>query len=202
VCEMASFLVTRDRVLWSPIHDSHVKIAKEHSSLLSSAEMVASGRLAAVSVEVVPPNLDYSRPLEEWRMRVDGMITRAILPDWWDETDVRRRCADTLAEWAKHHILSEGVHDRTGEFTVIVKGTAVLNATGQTGGICRAYSGGTVNATGQTGGDCWAYSGGTVNATGQTGGHCPAYSGGTVNATGQTGGHCWADLGGTVNATP
>ena len=57
----------------------------------------------------------------------------------------------------------------------------------------------TVSVVGQTGGYCRACSGGTVNSTGQTGGYCRADSGGTVNSTSQTGGDCWADSGGTVN---
>jgi hypothetical protein len=173
--------VTQHAVLWSKTSDSHETIAREHGLIEQSAEVVVSRRLAAVPVEVYPDDDDYSRPIGEWAMHLDDTVRNELLPEWWDEADARVRCATALAAWAEYHIIESGKREASGEISLVVRGTATLNATGQTGGYCRAYDSATLNATGQTGGVCWAYCTATLNATGQTGGNCSAYDSATLN---------------------
>ncbi len=201
MCRLASMYVTQHAVLWSKTSDSHAAIAREHGLVEQSAEMAVGRKLASVPVEVYPENLDYSRPIGEWVVHLDENVRRDLLPDWWDEADARSRCAAALAEWAKYHIIESGEHEASGEISLIVRGTATLNVTGQTGGNCVAYDSATLNATGQTGGYCEAHGSATLNATGQTGGYCWAFGSATLNATGQTGGYCWAHDSATLNAT-
>jgi hypothetical protein len=181
----ASMFVLRDRVLWSKVSDTHNEIA-------AGFELPGwiAGRLSAVPVEIVPLNGDYSRPLSEWKMKLD--IEKHLLPEWWEQSDAVTRCSIALAEWAAHHILEQGVHSASGVFSLIVRGNAILNVTGQTGGYCRAYDNAILNVTGQTGGDCRAYDNAILNIIGQTGGDCRAYDNATLNIIGQTGGDCRA----------
>ena len=199
MCKLASMYVTQHAVLWSKTSDSHTAIAAENGLVVQSAELAVSARLAAVPVEVYPAGMDYSRPISEWVMHWDETVEAQMLPAWWSEVDARERCAVALREWATYHILESGEHEASGEISLIVRGNATLNATGQTGGYCRAYNSATLNATGQTGGDCRAYNSATLNATGQTGGYCRACDDATLNATGQTGGDCWACDSATLN---
>ena len=56
MCNAASFIVTRERTYFSKYSDSHTVIFEEHG-IKDDGE--------AVTVEVTPPNSEYSLPFEK-----------------------------------------------------------------------------------------------------------------------------------------
>lgn len=59
MCRLASFVVTRETVYWHPLDDSHEAIIKYFG-------LIDGLRGDLVRVEMVPPDMDYQRPLEAW----------------------------------------------------------------------------------------------------------------------------------------
>jgi hypothetical protein len=172
--------VTKDRVYWSGHGDSHADIIHEHM-LYSDGVRGAN----VVGVEIVPPNDDYSLPIEQWRFAIDGGY-KGILPEWWDAEDAERLCRDVLPEWyAAHVITGPGGTCRTGD-TRIVLGWAVVKVHG---GLCYTYAGSIVTTYG---GDCHAHNGSLVT---MRGGDCSANAGSIVTVYD---GDCYACAGSTV----
>ncbi len=169
MCHPASMIVCRSRVLWSPDHDNHETLLREHH--LRDDEPIDF-----VRCELVPDGSDYRQPISEWGFRVD----QDILPDWWNVVEAEIACRKELPAWAAHHILQEGQHTCGGEQTRIALGNAQVE---QSGGHCLAYDNAQVK---QSGGYCYAYNNAWVK---HSGGHCRAYYNAHVE---QSGGHCLA----------
>ena len=76
MCRPASMIVTKSRVYWNPpeFGESHTSI-RERYNLRDDLHGTQG-----VAIEIVPPNGDYSAPLDTWIFCVD----QDIVPDWWN----------------------------------------------------------------------------------------------------------------------
>ena len=92
MCQAASFIVTREMTYFSKTSDSHTVIFEENG-LKDDGE--------AITVEVTPPDDDYSLPFEKWEFKVDS---NHKLPEWWNAGWAEQTCRELLPEWAKHHL--------------------------------------------------------------------------------------------------
>jgi len=212
MCRPASFIVTKNRVLWSKNSDSHEEII-EQNHLNDSTR---GGDF--VRVEITPKDFDFRLPIERWEYRVDQDTT----PDWYDPREAEIAVRAELPAWYAVHFISSG-EITEGMSRVVLSGEVTQSggeceANGsatvtQSGGVCRAYGSSTVTQSGgeceangsstvtQSGGECWAYESSTVTQSGggcwahdsaavtQSGGECYAYGSATVT---QSGGECWA----------
>ena len=84
MCNLRSYVVTRDAVLGSP-DDSHETIIKARG-LDNSTQTPDFAR-----VELTPHG--DACDVNNWVWRVD----QDLLPTWWDEADAQRRCREALA---------------------------------------------------------------------------------------------------------
>ena len=152
MCRIASFVATKHgdqiAVYWSRHTESHEGIAEEHNIAEQPAEDLP---LRTVWLEVVPPDDDLTRPLEEWVYSVDGEA-----PDWYAEIAERME-AETraaLRQWAKAKLFLVGEHE-VGAGQVYVEGNAVVTQTIGPGEI------GTQTVSGSGTGTQWVYDSGT-----------------------------------------
>lgn len=67
MCKLASFVVTKDRVLWHPESESHEKIIERFK--------LNDKRSDFVRVELVPPRDDYLLPIKAWEFGTDQKDT-------------------------------------------------------------------------------------------------------------------------------
>ena len=102
MCEIASFIVTKNKVLWLENENSHTKILEKHG-LKDDSE-----NPDFVRVEISPENYNYGLPLERWQYNVD----QDFLPDWYCAEEAEIATRTELEKWAAVHII------RGGEFTV------------------------------------------------------------------------------------
>jgi len=128
MCEPASFIITKSKVIWSKVTDSHEQIRAEHQ-LPGETNPVA---IRSVAVEIAPPNRDFNQPVEDWIWRVD----QDLLPQWWDAAEARQRVRGILPEWMAVRVV------RSGESRDVRQGEAVYVAAGGT--VQAVYDGGTV----------------------------------------------------------
>jgi hypothetical protein len=182
MCRPASLIVTKSSVFFSKLGDSHEDIIRENNLHPDGARGPT-----IVRVEIVPPNVRYDLPLDQWAYAVD----QDILPDWYDADDAERRARVALTEWADHHIIREGRIDGISEgMTRILLGDAQSH--GQTGGWCRCYE--SSQSHGQAGGCCICND--SSQSHGQAGGYCPCYD--SSQSHGQTGGLCYCYVRGVL----
>ena len=100
MCRPASMvLVKGHKPYWSKTEDSHVKIRQEFGLPENGI-----GRITSVQVEIVPPNGDFSLPLDKWQFEID----QDRLPDWWDREEAERNVRAELENWAKVRLIREG----------------------------------------------------------------------------------------------
>jgi len=101
MCNPASFILTKDNVLFSRTSDSHDVIIADNyfRDDFFTPQFVR--------VEVTPPDRDFSRPFHEWRFRTD----QDLLPDWYDPEEAEAACRRRLPLWARWHlkIIGQGV---------------------------------------------------------------------------------------------
>jgi hypothetical protein len=90
MCRLASFIVTREKVLWHPSDDSHEAIIKYH-------KMDDGIRSSLVRVEMTPPNMDYSKPLKEWEFTID----QPDKPSWFSAKTEEEMVRAELPKWRK-----------------------------------------------------------------------------------------------------
>ena len=187
MCKPASFVVTKDKVFWSKVSDSHEDIIKEFSLATEVA-----GKICIVRCEVTPPKEGrFDLPSENWIYKTDQ--EGGYLPEWFDSEEVEERCRLALNEWISERVVAVGR---------VIQNLEIGLSVFVCGGTVNAVRGGTVNAVwGGTVNEVW---GGTVNDV--MGGTVNAVRGGTVNAVwGGTVNAVWdgtvnAVMGGTVNA--
>ena len=179
MCNMASFVVTKDKVFWLPDNDSHEAIIK-HYDLHEGA-----GRINFVRVEITPENNNYKLQHKRWIFNVD----QQEVPDWFDKEEAEKRCRLELPKWYKAHVIKSGKHELSGIIYKIILGGEV-KVTGQTGGSCGFYGNSQGKVTGQTDGYCGFYENSQGKVTGQTGGYCWFHGNSQGKVTGQTGGYC------------
>lgn len=188
MCNPASMIVTRSRVLWDKDDDSHETIITRHG--LDDSECGGD----FVRIEIVPLYYCYRIPVIEWEYRTD----QDDVPAWYDEREAEIAVRAELPRWAEHHIISQHGNKLPtvigrGQSRVVLRGKVV-----QRGGHCRAYNnvqvemhGGRCIASDSSqviiyGGTCFTFDntraelhGGNCHANGnsqviQTGGFCGA----------------------------
>jgi hypothetical protein len=97
MCRPASFVVTKDRVYWSKSSDSHEDIIKENGLKESNIR----NEIQFVRVEIVPPDNDFRKPLDEWRFHTD----QDIRPEWYVESEEEKRVRAVLPEWLESKVI-------------------------------------------------------------------------------------------------
>ena len=102
MCNFASFECTKDKVFWSKKTDSHSEIIKEFSLFEHGTHGAC-----VVPVEIVPPDNDYTAPLDKWIFRVDDGMS-SIYPDWWDAPKYEAMCRAELREQIAEKIVLPG----------------------------------------------------------------------------------------------
>ena len=111
MCNPASFILSQDRVYWSKSTDSHSDIIAEFG--LNDDKNVMLSRL--LRVEIVFPDGDFTKPLDEWKFHTD----QDILPSWYDAVRDEERTRKALVAWKKAKVFTEGsVNLCEGEFFV------------------------------------------------------------------------------------
>ena len=200
MCRMASFILTRTKVLWSVRSDSHEDIIAEHrlSDNMHGDDFVR--------VELYPPLLDYRFPVDQWIYHTDQDCT----PDWYDPKEAEIAVRAEMSKWCEVKIINDPkskINIEDGMNRIVFAGKVI-----QSGGKCYMYDS-TKNK--QSGGECWMYgssrnkqSGGVCRMHGssinkQSGGSCLMFgstsnkqSGGDctmhdLSSNKQSGGYCW-----------
>jgi hypothetical protein len=90
VCRLASFVVTREKVLWHPSDDSHEKIIEYH-------HLDDKRESDFVRVEMVPPDGDYFKPFSEWEFCID----QPTKPSWFSKKTEEEMVRAELPKWRK-----------------------------------------------------------------------------------------------------
>ena len=134
MCQPASFVVTKTKVFWSEVSDSHEDIIEEYSL----NEMVV-GKPTFVRVEISPADGNLSTDPKTWVYKLD----QDIKPDWYDAKKVEGRCRTALKNWAKKKIIKSGNHKiKSGQ--VYAYGSSSVTAYGSSS--VRAYGSSSVTA--------------------------------------------------------
>lgn len=127
MCNLASFIVTRSKVLWSRNSDSHSEILRENG--------ISDRREADFAkVEIVPLEADYSAPFEKWIFSFDGDV-----PEWCLREFAERECRAALPALMRTRVLMEedGQHSvNAGQTRIVLTGKPVVKMSG--GGL-RSY---------------------------------------------------------------
>ena len=153
MCEMASFVVTKKRVFWSETSDSHEDIIEQ----FKLKEQDVRGNYTFVRTEIVPENLDYRKPIKQWKYKLD----QDLRPKWYDEKEVERRCRLALKDWYKACVIppSKTVKELTSNIKIVL-GTVQEVRNGGT--VQEVRNGGTVQEVWNGGTVQEVRSGGTV----------------------------------------
>jgi len=189
MCEFASFVLTKDRALWSSTSDSHEQIIAEHQLRDDAA------RVLIVRVELTPPADDpRCADLARWDFAVD----QDVLPEWTFQGDpsleVRTRAAAVRrAEREQWFAVAEGpsvavgyagtatAGDR-GTATAGVRGTATAGVRGTATAGDRGMATAGVRGTATAGDDGTATAGDGGMATAGVRGTATAGDRGTATA--------------------
>jgi len=97
MCNPASFIVTKDRVFWSPNGDSHELIITENELKESNIR----SEIQFVRVEICPPDGDFRKPLDQWKYHTD----QDLLPEWYVESEEEKRVRAVLPDWLKANVV-------------------------------------------------------------------------------------------------
>jgi hypothetical protein len=152
MCRPASFVVTKDSVLWSPTTESHEEIITEFGL---HADGVRGPNICRV--ELIPEDDLYWTDPATWSFGVD----QDTLPEWWDAVDAERRVKAAALKWQAAKIIKPEQNRnviKDGEFVLFSYGTVQAIC----GGTVQAICGGTVEAI--RGGTVEEIRGGTVEA--------------------------------------
>ena len=163
MCKAASFVVTKDKVCWSEISDSHEDIIKE-------CNLHEGDRISFVRAEIAPPGGDYRQPISKWEFAVD----QDIIPGWFDRKEQEVRCRKALKDWYKVHVIKDGRHYLTGNISRIILGGEV-EIDSQTGGYCQFFGRSKGIVSNQSGGICEFYDSSKGTVSNQSGGDCRFY---------------------------
>ena len=161
MCNMASFVVTKNKVFWLPDNDSHEEIIKHYD--LHEGQ----GRINFVRTEIVPEGYNYKLPHDQWKFKLD----QDRVPKWYDGKEVEKRCRLELPEWYEVHVIKSGKHKLSGVIYKIILG-GKIEVTEQIAGTCRFFNNSEGKVIKQTGGDCLFYSNSKGKVTKQIGGDC------------------------------
>ena len=102
MCNFAGFVITKDSVFWSQKTDSHQSICEEHHLYTDGVRGTN-----VVPVELVPPNGDYTAPVDKWIFSLDDNIS-PVLPEWWDADRAEKQCRAMLPDQIAEKIILPG----------------------------------------------------------------------------------------------
>jgi hypothetical protein len=156
MCKAASFVITKNRVLWLPWCDSHETI------ITANGFDDRSDNPEFVRVEISPEKNNYRLSFDKWIFKCD----QDLLPDWYSDKWAEEICRKELPAWAELHIRRSGKFEiecaEDFPISLVVLGGEVT-ISNQSGGDCSAYDSATLNASNQSGGDCSTYGTATLN---------------------------------------
>ena len=170
MCNMASFVITRTKVLWSIRSDSHEDIIAMYHlrNDMHGDDFVRS--------ELHPPDYDYRLPVDQWIYVTDQDST----PDWYDPRDAEIAVRAEMSRWCEVKIINDPkvkINIEDGMNRIILAGKVI-----QFGGECTMYGS---SSNKQSGGACWMY-GSSTNR--QSGGDCTIHD---SSSNKQSDGQCW-----------
>ncbi|MFA5376471.1 MAG: hypothetical protein WC455_12065, partial [Dehalococcoidia bacterium] len=160
MCQPASGVLTKDHAFWSKKTESHSEIIQEFNLHADGV-----GGPNVLQFEITPPNGDFTKPLEEWRYRVDQDVT----PEWYDPAKDETRARSILQDWIAAKVVLPGqirVVNR-GEMVIACYGT--VQYVNQGGTVQDVNQGGTVQDVNQGGMVQYVNQGGTVQYVNQGG---------------------------------
>ena len=95
MCQLKSGIILKDRV-FVPEYNSHTDMLEE----LGIKDTQANAEKLFVRAELLPPDGDVFKPVDEWKFHVD----QDIIPDWVFEEGDEERMVEAVKEWAKDHV--------------------------------------------------------------------------------------------------
>ena len=95
MCQLKSGIILKDRV-FVPEYNSHTDMLEE----LGIKDTQANAEKLFVRAELLPPDGDVFKPVDEWKFHVD----QDIIPDWFIEEVDEERMVEAVKEWAKDHV--------------------------------------------------------------------------------------------------
>ena len=95
MCQLKSGIILKDRV-FVPEYNSHTDMLEE----LGIKDTQANAEKLFVRAELLPPDGDVFKPVDEWKFHVD----QDIIPDWFIEEVDKERMVEAVKEWAKDHV--------------------------------------------------------------------------------------------------
>jgi len=113
----ASFILTKNTILFSTHSDSHDEIIKEFNLLHDDI----------VRVIVSPPNNDLRMPLDTWVYHLDH---NGPLPDWYDAFEAQKRASEALRAWAEAKLVLTGQRVATSGQLYVCSSDVVVEARG------------------------------------------------------------------------
>ncbi len=127
MCRMKSMILLKDSV-FCPDYD-------RHSDMLDALKIKDNKRIPDfVKIEIVPPQDDMSRPVEEWAYEPD----QDKFPKWYVREVDEPRCREALKKWAAEHIFTDGDHEvqdglyyALGRSTVTARDNSTVTARGR-----------------------------------------------------------------------
>ena len=118
MCQFASVLVLRNRVVWG-MEDSHEKLIKSEGLRDNSRSP------EFVRAEISPPNGDPRALIAEWKYRTD----QDYRPDWYNESEAEIAVRDVLPKIVSARVFMSGEHEVRDGF-VYAYGSASVEAYG------------------------------------------------------------------------
>jgi len=124
-----------NKLFWSITSESHTKIREDHKLPDNDT------RIVNVQIEIVPPDNDYTKPLEQWLFVVD----QDRLPLWWDSKTAEAAVRAELPNWAKARLLIEGTRNLKGtDFLAVVAGSGRVGEIHDSGQVGKIHNSGRV----------------------------------------------------------
>ena len=118
MCTPASFVLTRDRVCWSRVTNSHEDIIREYTLHVDGARGPN-----VVRVEITPGDENYFSDPATWIFCTD----QDQFPEWYDPARDEARTRAALPEWHQYHCCSQ---DAKGPNASLLGGDMVTQTAG------------------------------------------------------------------------
>ena len=116
MCEMASFVITSEKIFWSKKTDSHEEIIREFGI---QQDGIRGPNI--MRVEVVPPRYNYLLPINKWVYKTD----QDIIPEWYEEEKYKPMVMEYLRDWVAQKIITADCEKTNGNY-IVVSGRVIL----------------------------------------------------------------------------
>jgi hypothetical protein len=183
MCNPASFVVTKDRVFWSKIHDQHRLIIEENKL----HEFGVRGP-NIVKIEITPP-IDGSNPelFDNWVYTLDQTET----PDWYDAKSTEALCRAEIPKWAKFHVVKSGRHIVDGNRSLVILSGSRVHVV-LSGGMLLSYGSSAPKVDAMSGGKLWSYGSSAPKVDALSGGELRSYGSSAPKVDAMSGGMLWS----------